>query len=60
MNAALSCDNANLGSTQLIYGGNNAKIQCILLKDFFTDYKIDNCDLLKLDCEGYETTYFQA
>jgi FkbM family methyltransferase len=53
-NLALSCDNANLGSTQLVSGGNNSEIQCLSLKDFFTDYKIDICDLLKLDCEGYE------
>ena len=51
---SLSCDNANLGSTHLVSCGKNAKIQCIILKDFFNDYKIDNCDLLKLDCEGYE------
>ena len=31
-----------------------AEVDCITLKKLFDDYKIDRCDLLKIDCEGSE------
>jgi FkbM family methyltransferase len=35
------------------------EVPCLKLSDIFEEHKIDNCDLLKLDCEGaeYEILY---
>ena len=32
----------------------SVKVKCITLEDIFNEYKINQCDFLKMDCEGAE------
>lgn len=41
-------------SSIFIEGGNREVIQCVDVKDFFEDYKLDVIDLMKINIEGSE------
>ena len=48
---------ADISSDNSLYGNNTMnyiEIECISLEDIFVENEIDQCDILKVDCEGAE------
>lgn len=44
----------SVGSTLINNEFEAVEVSCLTLKDILTENKIENCDLLKMDCEGSE------